>query len=146
MMRWIETPVRVRFNEVDQWKIAWYGHYFAWFEKGRMDVLERFSLLPDEFVELGCTAPVVRAQCEFKKPALTNDRLVVRTRVDRTETASLRFLFEIVRDGDDSLLARGETLQVLLDHEGNMIYKFSGDIKARVESMMNFFHPPDRDA
>ena len=66
-MRWVETTTTVRFNEVDQWGIAWHGHYFAWFELARMKVLEKFSLLPEEFTALGFIAPVVSAHCEFKK-------------------------------------------------------------------------------
>ncbi|HBD07809.1 MAG TPA: acyl-CoA thioesterase, partial [Syntrophobacteraceae bacterium] len=66
-MQWVETTTTVRFNEIDQWGIAWYGHYFAWFELGRMKVLERFDLLPKDFAAAGLIAPVVRASCQYLK-------------------------------------------------------------------------------
>jgi acyl-CoA thioester hydrolase len=140
-MRWVETITIVRFNEVDQWGIAWYGHFFAWFELGRMKVLEQFDLLPKDFGELGVIAPVVSARCEFKSSALTNDTIVIRSRIVKPETASLTFLFEIEREHDRTLLARGETVQVLTRLDGVMVYKLTGALKDRVESMVRYFSP-----
>jgi acyl-CoA thioester hydrolase len=140
-MQWVETTTTVRFNEVDQWGIAWYGHYFAWFELGRMRVLEQFSLLPKDFVELGFIAPIVSAQCEFKSSALTSDLIIIRTHVVRPKTAALTFKFEILRERDRVLLARGETMQVLTRLDGIMIFKLTGELKERVESMILYFWP-----
>ena len=43
-MQWIETEETVRFNEVDEFGMVWYGNYAAWFEVGRMSLLEHFDL------------------------------------------------------------------------------------------------------
>jgi acyl-CoA thioester hydrolase len=138
-MRWVETTTTVRFNEVDQWGITWYGHYFAWFELARMKVLEKFSLLPEQFTGLGFIAPVVSARCEFKQPARTNDIITIRTHLLKPQTASLTFQFEILLQQDGVLLARGETVQVLQKLDGTMIYKLTGPLKDRVESMVQYF-------
>jgi acyl-CoA thioester hydrolase len=140
-MRWVETTTTVRFNEVDQWGITWYGHYFAWFELARMKVLEKFSLLPEQFTALGFIAPVVSAQCEFKKPARTNDAITIQTHLVKPQTASLTFRFEILLRDDGSLLAKGETLQVLQKLDGTLIYKLTGTLKDRVDSMVQYFWP-----
>jgi len=140
-MRWVETTTTVRFNEVDQWGITWYGHYFAWFELARMKVLEKFSLLPEQFTALGFIAPVVSAQCEFKKPASTNDLITIQTYLLKPQTASLTFRFEILLQDDGSLLAKGETVQVLQKLDGTVIYKLTGTLKDRVESMVQYFWP-----
>jgi acyl-CoA thioester hydrolase len=140
-MQWVETTTTVRFNEIDQWGIAWYGHYFAWFELGRMRVLEQFSLLPKDFSELGLIAPVVRASCDYKKSALTNDQIAIRTHLVKPQTTSLTFQFEILRQGDRELLARGETMQVLTRLDGVMVYKLEGELKRRVETMIRHFWP-----
>ena len=68
-MKWLETEETVRFNEVDQWGIAWYGNYMAWFEVGRMALLREVNLLPEHMVELGYIAPVINLKCDFKQPA-----------------------------------------------------------------------------
>ncbi len=74
-MRWTETEETVRFNEVDEWGLAWHGHYVAWFEAGRLDLLRRFDLMPHQMVELGYIAPVIRLECDFKHPAKCGDRI-----------------------------------------------------------------------
>jgi acyl-CoA thioester hydrolase len=140
-MQWVETTTTVRFNEIDQWGIAWYGHYFSWFELGRMRVLEQFALLPRDFSAFGLIAPVVRASCDYKKSALTNDRIVIRTHLVKPQTTSLTFQFEVLRQAEGELLARGETMQVLTRLDGVMIYKLEGALKERVESMVCYFWP-----
>ena len=131
-MKWFETETRVRFNEVDQWGIAWYGHYTAWFEVGRMELLRRMNLGPEQMTELGYIAPVIHLDCDFKHPARFDDRIVIRTTVEKPEVAALTFRFEVVRKEDYKLLARGATTQVLLTIDGVMIYRLSGELEQRI--------------
>ena len=137
-MQWVETETTVRFNEVDEWGMAWYGHYMAWFEVGRMALLGRFDLMPRQIVDLGFIAPVVSLKCEFKHPAACGDTILIRTTVVKPETASLIFRFEILRKEGLILLARGETLQVLLTTEKKMIYRIGGELENRISGMVNF--------
>jgi acyl-CoA thioester hydrolase len=139
-MRWVETEAVVRFNEVDEWGMAWYGHYMAWFEVGRMDLLQRFDLMPAQMVALGYIAPIIRLICDYKKPAACGDRIVIRTTVVKPEIAALNFIFEILLKVDRSLLARGETTQVILTTDKKMIYRISGDLAARVHKLVDYCH------
>jgi acyl-CoA thioesterase FadM len=106
-----------------------------------MKVLEQFSLLPEDFTGLGFIAPVVSAHCEFKKPARTNDTIRIRAHLLKPQTASLTFRFEILLQNGGSLIAQGETVQVLQRLDGTMIYKLSGTLEERVESMIRHFWP-----
>ena len=141
MKQWVETEVKVRFEEVDPWQIVWYGNYLSYFEVGRTALLEKFDLLADEISGLGYRTPVVDLKTRFKSPARFNDRLRVRATVRVPETASLTFDFEIHRPADRALIAVGETTQVLLSKDGKMIYKFSGPLKDRVDRMVAFCNP-----
>jgi len=137
-MQWIETEEVVRFNEVDEWGMAWYGNYMAWFEVGRMALLERFDLMPGQMVALGFIAPIIKLTCDYKKPAACGDRIVIRTTVVKPEIAALNFIFEIVLQADRSLLARGETTQVLLTTDKKMIYRLSGELAERVTKLVDY--------
>ncbi|MCU0578580.1 MAG: acyl-CoA thioesterase [Desulfobacterota bacterium] len=141
MKQWLETEVKVRFEEVDPWQIVWYGNYLSYFEVGRTALLEKFQLLADDITDLGFRTPVVDLKTRFKTPARFNDRLLVWASVRVPETASLIFDFEIHRPSDRALIARGETTQVLLDLDGKMIYRFSGPLKDRVERMVAYCNP-----
>ena len=142
MREWVETEVKVRFEEVDPWQIVWYGNYLSYFEVGRTALLEKFDLLADQITGLGYRTPVVDLKARFKSPARFNDRLQVRATVRVPETASLTFDFEIYRPADDALIVLGETTQVLLSRDGKMIYRFSGTLKDRVDQMVAFCNPP----
>jgi acyl-CoA thioester hydrolase len=137
-VQWIETEETVRFNEVDEWGMAWYGHYMAWFEVGRMALLREFDLLPQQMVDLGYVAPVIRLKCEFKHPATSGDRILIRTTVVKPEIAALTFKFEILLKESLSLLARGETTQVLLTTKKKMVYRLSGELEKRINSLLGF--------
>lgn len=137
-MQWVETEETVRFNEVDQWGMVWYGHYMAWFEVGRMFLLRRFDLLPKQMVELGYIAPVITLKCDFKHPAACGDLIIIRTTAVKPEIAALTFKFEILLKEQDTLLARGETMQVLLTTDNKMIYRLSGELEKRINNLLNY--------
>ena len=112
-MQWVETEETVRFNEEAHWGMVWYGHYMALFEVGRMFLLRRFDLLPKQMVELGYIAPVITLKCDFKHPAACGDLIIIRTTAVKPKIAALTFKFEILLKEQGTLLARGETTQVL---------------------------------
>ncbi|MBI5582998.1 MAG: acyl-CoA thioesterase [Deltaproteobacteria bacterium] len=141
MKQWLETEVKVRFEEVDPWQIVWYGNYLSYFEVARTALLEKFDLLAGTITDLGFLTPVVDLKTRFKSPARFNDLLQVRASVRVPETAALVFDFEIHRPADQALIATGETTQVLLSADGKMIYRFSGPLKDRVDRMVAYCNP-----
>ena len=137
-MRWIETTETVRFNEVDQWGIAWHGHYVAWFEAGRMALLREMDLLPEHMAQLGFIAPVIRLNCEYKHPAKFGEEIIIRATAEKPEIAAIEFKFEVLRRSDRKLLARGASTQVLMTIDHIMIYKVSGELKIRLDHLVAF--------
>jgi len=137
-MQWVEIEEMVRFNEVDEWGMVWYGNYMAWFEVGRMSLLRRFDLLPRQIVELGYVAPVIRLKCDFKHPAKGGDSIIIKTTVVKPEIAALIFKFEILLKDNRTLIALGETMQVLLTTDGKMIYRIGGELEKRITMLVNY--------
>ncbi len=135
-MQWIATEETVRFNEVDEWGTAWHGHYLAWFEAGRLALLRQFDLTPKQMVALGYIAPVIRLECDFKHPATCGDSIIIQTTVVKPEIAALTFKFEIFLKEDNTLLARGNTTQVLLTVNKKMIYRLSGELEKRINKLV----------
>ena len=136
-MKYDETETIVRFQEVDEWGIAWYGHYAGWFELGRMELLRKFDLLPRQFVEMGYIAPVVSLKCEYKEPARTGDHIIIKTTIIKPDKAALTFCFEIYRKEDQRLLARGETMQVLMTTGGTLLYCFPDNVRFKINRMLD---------
>jgi len=137
-MRWVETEEIVRFNEVDEWGMAWYGHYMAWFEAGRLCLLSQFDLRPCQMVELGYIAPVINLKCDYKQSARCGQHIIIRTTVIKPEITALIFNFEILLKEDRVLLAKGETTQVLLTCDRKMIYRLKGELAKRIATLIDF--------
>ncbi|MBP1752625.1 MAG: acyl-CoA thioesterase [Geobacteraceae bacterium] len=136
-MKFHETPVKVRFNEVDSYNVAWHGHYVAWMEAGRNDVAGRFGLNADQVTNLGFFAPVVSLELHFKKPARFDEDLRVLTSVRRTNTATIEFTCSIV-DACGVSCAEGKTVHVLTDRDGVLQYRLPPIVAERLEKLMAY--------
>jgi acyl-CoA thioester hydrolase len=134
-MKYHETPIKVRFNEVDSYKVAWHGHYVAWMEAGRNELAGRFGLNAEQIDSLGYLAPVVALELQFKRPARFDEELRVMTSVRRTKTATLEFVCTIL-GADGIICAEGKTVHVLTDRNGILQYRLPPDVDARLEEMM----------
>ena len=137
-MQWIEVEETVRFNEVDEWGLIWYGNYMAYFDIGRMALLKKFDLLPRHMVDMGYIAPVIKLACDFKKSATTDVGIIIRATVTKPEIAALNFKFQILLRENRELLASGETTQILLTTGRKMIYRLSGELKRRVDRLLQY--------
>ena len=137
-MKYDETEIRVRFNEVDSWGMVWHGHYISWFEVGRMALLRRFQLLPRDFNRLGYLAPVVDLKCAYKEPARLDEEILIRTTVLEPTKAALTFLFQVLRKRDRKLLASGEETQVLLTLDGTMLYHIPPDLGQKLRLLFDY--------
>jgi acyl-CoA thioester hydrolase len=140
-MTWHETPLTVRFNEVDAYQVAWHGHYVAWMEVGRNDLAGRFGLDAEQIGAAGYRAPVVTLELQFKRPARFNETLSIGTSVRRAETATLEFLCRI-SGGDGKVIATGRTVHVLTDDRGVLQYSLPSVIAERVDRMLRHLELP----
>jgi acyl-CoA thioester hydrolase len=141
-MKFEETEIRVRFNEVDSWGVVWHGHYIAWFEAGRMALLRKFQLQPQDFAQMGYIAPVVDLKCSYKEPAHLDEEILIRTTVLKPTKAALTFQFEVLRKRDRKLLVTGEETQVLQALDGRLLYYIPPDLKKRLQSLFHYLEVP----
>ena len=134
-MRYHETPLQVRFCEVDAYGMTWHGHYIAWFEVGRNELTERFHMGPLQLKGKDLLAPVVELTCQFKLPATFGDSLVIQTTMERTEVAKLIFHYRILHRENGKVLATASTTHVLTDLKGNLLYRVPPEVLEKIEAM-----------
>lgn len=137
MVNFHETLIKVRFNEVDAYRIAWHGHYVAWMEAGRNDLAGRFGLDAAQIADSGYLAPVVVLELKFIRPARFGEELRVRTTLRRTETATLEFVCDMFGE-DGKLSASGRTVHALTDRDGVLQYALPQVIAERLQGLMAF--------
>jgi acyl-CoA thioesterase FadM len=91
-------------------------------------------------VKLGYVAPVIRLTCDFKHPAGSGDAIIIRTTAVKPEIAALIFKFEVLLKNNRTLMAHGETTQVLLTTEKKMVYRLTGELEKRIDRLVRFCH------
>jgi len=115
-MEWLETEIRVRYAETDQMGIVHHSNYLVWFELGRSEFCRARGFSYKDMEEKDNALMVVaESYVRYKSPAYYEDVLKIRTRLSEVRSRSIRFMYEIFRDSDKTLLAEGETLHVVTD-------------------------------
>lgn len=110
----------VRFSEVDSLGIVWHGHYILYFEQGREAFGRKYGIDYLTIKGAGFTTPIVKSSCEHKLPLRYGEVVRVETFYVDTLAAKLIFRFKIYNQ-DKQLVCLGETTQVFLDAEGNLM-------------------------
>jgi acyl-CoA thioester hydrolase len=114
-----ETTVRVRYVETDQMGVVYHGHYYVYFEIGRVELMRARGVAYKEMEEQDDSYIVVaESHCRHLRPARYDDLLRIRTRVVESRRRIIRFAYEILNDETRELLATGETLHVVCNREG----------------------------
>jgi acyl-CoA thioester hydrolase len=134
-MRYHETKITVRFNEIDAYRVAWHGHYVAWMEIGRNALAGRFGLDAYQLTTVGYLGPVVALDLKFLRPARFNDELTIQTTLRRTDTATLEFHSTIVGP-EGKKLATGTTTHALTDLDGILQFQLPDVIAERVNRLL----------
>ena len=96
--------------------VVYHANFAIWFEVGRVELLRQLGV---EYrvmeKEENCHIPVVDLRVRYKAPALYDDEIVVRTRLANARKWLLHFSYEVFRAGDQTLLATGETMHIVVD-------------------------------
>jgi acyl-CoA thioester hydrolase len=110
--------VRVRYAETDTMGVVYYANYLVWFEVARTDLLRQAGWSYREMEADGYMLPVLEANCVYRQPARYDDELDVRTMGVVISPVRVKFTYEVVRSGDEMLLATGYTVHASIDRGG----------------------------
>lgn len=115
------TTVRVRFSEVDSMKVVWHGEYVRYFEDGREAFGKQYPGINYlDIYNSGFSAPIVDIHIEYLKPLMIDDVVLVETKYISTQGAKMCFEYIIRRADNENVVARGTTIQVFLDVNGDL--------------------------
>jgi acyl-CoA thioester hydrolase len=113
-----ESRLRVRYAETDQMGVAYHANHFIWFEVGRVELLRQLGFSYRDMEQNdGCFIEVVDARCRYKAPVHYDDEVIVRTHLKNVRESVLHFGYELVRAGNGTLLAEGETSHIATNAE-----------------------------
>lgn len=110
-----ETKIRVRYKETDKMGIVHHSNYYTWFEIGRGEYMRARGITYRQLEERGLLLPVIEARCFYKQPAKYDDEVIVRTYMAEFKGVRLRMEYEVIREEDGALLAKGYTVHAITD-------------------------------
>lgn len=111
-----EARLRVRYAETDKMGVVYHSNFVVWFEVGRVELLRQLGFEYSRMEkEDNCHIPVVDLRVRYKAPALYDDEIVVRTSLKNVRQSLLHFGYEVVRAGDETVLATGETTHIIVN-------------------------------
>lgn len=113
-----ETPVRVRYGEVDRMGVVYHANYLVYFEQGRTEYLRSLGGTYRRLEDEGTLLVVVETGVKHHRPAQYDDLLTVRTRITGLRPVRVRFDYELLRD--QTLLASGFTVLASTDVRGRL--------------------------
>lgn len=112
------TQVRVRYKETDKMGVVYYANYFVWFEIGRTEYFRKLGIPYSQFEKNDLYLPVTEAFCEYKGPAQYDELVNIHTRVSSFQGIRITFNYEVTRDSDGEVLARGHTRHAFVNSRG----------------------------
>jgi acyl-CoA thioester hydrolase len=108
----VEARLRVRYAETDQMGIVYHANYLVWMEVGRVEYCRASGFRYRDLEAEGILLAVVEAQCRYLSPALYDEEVIVRTRIEEGTPRLVRFSYRISSAEDGRLLAQGFTKHV----------------------------------
>lgn len=114
-------PVRVYYEDTDTAGIVYYANYLRYFERGRTDYVRSLGVSQQAMKEADPPRifAIRRAEIDYRKPAVLDDTLVVKTWVSVLRKASMVMSQEVIRGSQ--LLTSGEFLIACLDEKGRPV-------------------------
>ena len=115
-----KTEIKVRFSEVDSMRILWHGHYIKYFEDGREGFGQKHNLGYLHVYEHGYMTPVVKVDCQFKRPVKYGDKVMIETTYVDSKAAKIKFTYKIYNKDTGMIYATGSSEQVFLDERDQL--------------------------
>ena len=107
--------MRVGFDETDAQAVVYYGRYFPYFDRARVEYLRHLDLLHG--LPPGVEFVMRKAECEYEAPARFDDPVEVFIRTARIGRTSQTYQFQAWHAERDLLFVTAEETLVLIDRD-----------------------------
>jgi len=109
-----ETKIRVRYSETDKMGYVYYGNYPQYYEVARSEMMRSLDFTYKQLEDSGILMPVIAMEIKYKKPAIYDDLLTIRTTLKKNPIIKAHFIYEVFNDKGE-LLNTGSTTLVFVD-------------------------------
>lgn len=105
-----EIPIRVRYGETDQMGVVHHGNYALYLEMGRTEWLRKKGISYKKMEDDGVMLPVISMSLNFKKSALYDEVIKVKTTLLKLPSVKIEFDYEVFNESGDILVTANTVL------------------------------------
>jgi acyl-CoA thioester hydrolase len=129
-MSWFEHELEVRFRDCDSFGHVNNAVYLTYLEQARFAYWQRLS------GQSGVLRTIIlaRMECDYRKPAVAGDRLIIRLRVTAIGNSSFTLEYEILNAKTRDVIAEARSVQVTYDYSAGRSVPIPDDMRARLEA------------
>ena len=109
---------RVIYGDTDQMGVVYYANYLRYFEHARNELFRAQGGTYRAFEAEGLMLPVVEVAVRYRAPARYDDLLLINTEISDASRVRLTFVYEVRREGEDSVLCSGHTVHACVTTAG----------------------------
>lgn len=113
-----KIEIRTRYGETDQMGVVYHGNYPQYLEMGRIEWLRSLGISYKSMEESGIMLPVISLSLNYKKSALYDDIIEVKTQLKKHPLASIEFDYEITNKLGE-ILTTANTVLAFVDMKTN---------------------------
>lgn len=129
-----EISFRVRYSETDQMGVVYHGNYPQYLELGRVEWLRSLGISYKEMEKSGIMLPVISLGVNYKKSALYDDLITVKTQLKKTPLVKIEFDYEISNEAGE-ILATANTILAFIDMKTNRPIKCPDYILDKIKTI-----------
>lgn len=129
-----EISFRVRYGETDQMGVVYHGNYPQYLELGRVEWLRSLGISYKEMEKSGVMLPVISLCVNYKKSALYDDLITVKTQLKKPPLVKIEFDYEISNETGE-ILATANTILAFIDMKTNRPIKCPEYILEKIKTI-----------
>ena len=96
--------------------VVYHANYLTYFEMGRTEALRSLGRTYRDMEESGLFCVIVKAECNYKKPAKYDDMLLLKVILKRVTRVKIEHEYQLYRNQE--ILATGKTVLAVVDRNG----------------------------
>jgi len=134
-----ETKIKVRYVETDQMGIVHHSNYYPWFEVGRTEFIKEIGMTYSQMEAENVMLPLVESSCKYIIGARYEDELTIQTWIEELTGAKVVFKYQVVRDSDSKIIAKGSTIHAFVNKEFRVmnLKKKNSDMWEKLNALCN---------
>ena len=114
---WVHRyPLRVQFDEVDQYGIVHHPRYFVFFERARVELMGLLGMTVSRPEITGLGLIVASAEVKFLRSAGFLDELIVEQGCSQAGASRIKLVYRILRDTE--VMAKAALVLAFVDYSG----------------------------